>query len=219
MKAALTSKIDISFNSTEYLTPRNATITVVDTSKSGTVGIDLQRRDGPFVAYTLVEEGSTGIFSNTFEIHNSTFNGALGDIFTANYTISGTYSITTQAKIQETRILDFLTETNSTGVFTHDIGDIVGLKLTDADSNTSALSVQEIDVTITSVADTDGVTLTLTETGINTGIFNITNSLVFMDGTLTPSLNDSITITKNKDTGNDSLVETINQKVTTTTME
>jgi len=112
MKVALTSNVDISFDRTEYLDPRNATITVVDTSKSDTVNIDLRHREGPFVEYTLVEEGSTGIFSNTFALFNSTFGGTTGDIFTANYTTSGS-SITTQAKLQETRILDIQLEFSS----------------------------------------------------------------------------------------------------------
>jgi len=227
MKAALTSKIDISFNSTEYLKPRNATITVVDTSPgvigTGDVKIDLQRRDGSFIEYTLVEEGSTGTFSNTFELYSgiSNLDGAPGDIFTANYTVSGTTWITTQAKIQETRTLDFLTALNATGAYTHDIGDIVGLQLNDTDSNTSATTVDTIVATITSDADSEGTTITLTETEINSSIFNVTNGLIFMNGTLTPSIDDELTITKTKDPltaiTDDDVIETIDQKITTTT--
>jgi len=220
MKAASTSKIDISFNSTEYLSPRNATITVVDPSQAsaGTVNVNVLGTSMTTKSTVVLTEGTTlGTFSAEIELYDSTFKGALGDIFTANYTTTSSGDITTQAMIQETRILDFLTENDSTGNFFHSIGDIVGLQLIDAGSNTTASTIETVDVTITSVADTTGVILTLTETGINTGIFEIYNSLVFMNGTLTPSLNDSITITKTKTSGNDILTETIDQKVTTTT--
>jgi len=226
LKASTASKIDISFNSTEYLTPRNATLTVKNSAANADAGVaDVVTVDVFFPQapvkrdVELLETGiDTGIFTKSLNLHNDTNNDLLkGDIFTANYTTSGS-TITTQAKIQDTRTLDFFTEGNSTGVFIHDIGDIVGLQLNDTDSNILPGTAEEIDVTITSTADTDGVTLTLTETGLNTGIFNITNSLVFMNGTLTPSLNDSITITKT-DTSDpdDGAIEFLDQKVTTTT--
>jgi len=218
LKAATASKLDISFNSTEYLSPGFATITVVDLSQTGMGPVSVNVLGDSMTTkspVSLAEIGSSGTFSAEIELGDSTFKGELGDIFTANYTLSGS-TITTQAKIQDTRTLDFLTEGNAAGVFVHDIGDIVGLRLFDTGSN-STDEVETVDVTITSPADTDGVTLTLTETGPKTATFEIRNSLVFMNGTFTPSVNDSITITKTKTIGtDDDAIETIDQKVTTT---
>jgi hypothetical protein len=218
MKTATPSTVDISFNSTEYLFPRNATITVVDAGAagSGTVTTDVLRGSSTlFADKTLVETGpSTGIFSNTFEIHNSTFGGNIGDIFTANYT-SGSSTITTQAMIQDDNVfLDFLTAGNATGAFTHDIGDIVGLIYNNTDGDTTGAS-DTIDMIITSDVDSIGTTITLTETGPTTGLFNVTNGLIFMDGALTPSVGDSLTITKTNSSGTGA-IDIMRQNVTTT---
>ena len=221
MKAAIPKEIDISFNSTEYLSPRNATITVVDTSESGTVTIDLQRREGSFETFTLNEEGSTGIFSNTFELYNGTLNldGSPGDIFTAKYTDDNSIVVTTQAKIQDTRILDFLTPDGSSGVFTHDLGNVDGLRLTDAKSNDDPGDPETVVITITSDVDSDGTTITLEETGADTGIFEVMTGggLIFMDGPTTPEVGDALGISQESDLPGTGGIDTITRHVNSTT--
>ena len=129
-KTAIPSTVDISFNSTEYLSPRNATVTVVDASASTSVPVDVFFPQSGKQTLTLLE-GPSGVFSKSLQLYNTTVVDLLqGDVFSANYTASGS-TITTQAKIQETRILDFI----PTGAVLHDIGATVGLRLTDADSN------------------------------------------------------------------------------------
>jgi hypothetical protein len=217
LKIATQSTVDISFNSTEYLSPRNATVTVVDSSASTSVDVDVFFPQSGKQTITLFE-GPSGIFSKSLLLYNGTNDDlAVGDIFTANYT-SGSSTITTQAMIQDDNIfLDFLTAGNAIGVFTHDIGDIVGLIYNNTDADIDSGTVDTINVTITSDADPIGTTITLTETGINTGLFNVTNGLVFMDGALTPNAGDSLTITKTQDSGNDAIIETLDQKIITTT--
>lgn len=217
MKAALTSKVDISFNSTEYLSPRNATITVVDLSQTGLGPISANVLGDSMAtksSVSLTETAVSGTFSGEVELYDSTFKGERGDIFTANYTTASGADITTQAKIQETRTLDFLTAGGATGAYTHDIGDIVGLQLNDTDSNTLPGTTETVDVTITSDADSVGTSITLTETGDDTGIFDVKNGLVFMNGIFTPVVDDEITITISNDTGTGA-VDVMRQKVST----
>ena len=125
---------------------------------------------------TLSETATSGTFSGEVELYDATFKGELGDIFTANYTTSGS-TITTQAIIQDDNVfLDFLTAGNATGAFTHDMGDVVGL-IYNATINANTGVVDTIDVTITSDANAIGTTITLTETGINTGLFIATRCI------------------------------------------
>ena len=93
-----------------------------------------------------------------------------------------------------------ITLINSTGVevLNYESGDILYVRVEDADANGDGGTSETIDVTITSETEAIGETLTLTETGINSGIFE--GSLGFQeaaantgDGTLQVARGDKLT--------------------------
>lgn len=213
LKTAIPSIIDISFNSTEYLSPRNATLTVLDATEatSGSVKVDVLFPQSGTREDVILFEGPSGVFTKSFELYNGTTDLDLGDIFTANYTAASGSNIKTEAKMQETRILDFIT----TGVLLHDLGNIVGITLTDADS----AGAETVKIKIKSDVDNQGISIILDETGVGTGVFTATTSVIFMDGAFTPTVNsDAITITYDDDAnfGNPG-IDTITRKISTET--
>lgn len=72
-------------------------------------------------------------------------------------------------------------------------GTAVQVTLTDSVLNTDSNTVQTVDITITSTTQSSGITLRLEETGADTGIFKNTN-LIFMRGTNTYSIGDTVTV-------------------------
>lgn len=217
LKTAVPSIIDISFNSTEYLSPRIATITVVDSGQNnaGSVSIDVLGDSMTVKSSPTLTEGPIGTFTGEIELYDATYKGELGDVFLANYTDGSGSTITTEAMITETRILDFV----PTGVVLHDVGGKVGIRLTDADSNKLSGTTETLTVKIKSDVDNKGFKLTLTETGDNTGVFEALDSLVFMDGEFNPTVNaDAITITQTDSSSvDDGTVQTITRNISTTT--
>ena len=86
------------------------------------------------------------------------------------------------------------------------------VQVTDAAANTDPLAINTISVTITSGIDPTGIVLTLSETGVNTGIFQNTN-LAPMVGNDVFSLSDTGTIAIFNDLAPDPAVQTLSGNV------
>ena len=85
----------------------------------------------------------------------------------------------------------------------------VVVRVTDAAANTNAGVRNTVQVTITSFANSEGIVLTLQETGVNTGIFE-NNDLALMSGNDVMSLSDTATITIFDDSAPTGAIQTIN---------
>ncbi|MEK7952019.1 SdrD B-like domain-containing protein [Luteolibacter soli] len=84
-------------------------------------------------------------------------------------------------------------------------GDGIYVQMTDADANTSSTTVQTVTVTVRNPTTGDYETITLTETGVNTGVFRNTTALPSSsasgtnpnDGTLNVFAGNGLTVTYN----------------------
>lgn len=171
-RSATTTSADISFDATQYKLSQNATITITDSSSNTNSGlIDTfstnvkSSSDTTGLAILFTETGqNTGIFtaqvSFTTEASSGTsLKAAPGDTITTTFgIITGTASI-------YPRTVDF------SGITTFDGGAIANIQVTDQNSNLDTGNAETIQVTAKTNTNPTGVTLSLTETGPNTGIF------------------------------------------------
>ncbi|MCV0392945.1 MAG: hypothetical protein K5790_06590 [Nitrosopumilus sp.] len=187
------SPITVSFDKSQYTLNESAQISIVDSLSSGSIDATItSTSDSLGLVLSLSETGvGTGTFTGTLFFADSTLGSAIeakaGDTITASF--SGSSSAAT--------IFPILIEVQKGGTsFTSfDYGDVVNVQVDDKNSNQDPLAAEEIDVTIASTRDTDGITLTLGETGLNTGIFGGSSStLIFMNGDAFASASQSITI-------------------------
>jgi hypothetical protein len=94
------------------------------------------------------------------------------------------------------------TDTGGNTVLLYAAGGNVFVTLTNAVGNTSSNSIQTLLVTVTDPTSGDAETITLTETGVNTGVFrnvsglpiSLTSGLVSQDGTLKVSPGDTLNV-------------------------
>jgi len=173
----------VEFDASEYRLSETATITVTSPSSNtddltaeslGPVTITSDT-DSTGITLTLTETGAnTGIFTGTMTFTTGSSSGTslkakAGDTLTASFGgATGTANI--------------FSKTISLSSTTPKLDTIVTITITDQNSNTDDLTAESLGpVTVTSDTDSTGITLTLTETGANTGIFTNTG-LVFMTG-------------------------------------
>ena len=133
----------------------------------------------PTIAADLVETGpNTGEFKGTFSL-GAPAEAVRGEVMTVHYTDTVDY---TAAATEDRKAYASIVAT--TGSLTLDaseytISDTATVTLTDPDRNLYSGEKDEVDVTVTSTRDTTGFTMTLKETGTNTGIFTKTFGFQF----------------------------------------
>lgn len=200
------SSVSVSFDKSQYTLSESAQITVNDSLSSGTINVDVTSTSDPTgLSLSLAETGlGTGIFTGTLGFADSTSGSEIeakaGDTITASF--SGQQSDATIFPIS------IEVQKGGTGFSSFDYGDIVNVQVEDQNSNENPSVAETIDVNVKSTRNPHGITLTLTETGIDTGIFGGSSStLVFMDGNAFVSASGRITISqtdasKNLDSSN-----------------
>jgi len=172
------------FDAAQYKLSGTATITVTDgafnldsgvaETISGTV---TSTADPAGITRILTETGvSTGVFTGTITFTTGTSSGTTlqanpGNTITATYGgISGSATIFSRSVAWDSD--------------PYDRGDIAFITVTDQNSNINTAAAETIVVTVSSLVAADVTSLTLTETGINTGSFGgIANvKLIFAEG-------------------------------------
>jgi len=192
------SPINISFDKTQYKISDTSTITV--TGASGSVSATIQSDTDPTGISLSLTESPPGTFTGSFtftEIGSSsgtTLSASTGDQITV--IVSGTSS---SASIFS-RTVEF-----DGGFTTFDLASIAHVKVTDQNSNIDTGTAETIPVQVTSGTDTTGITLQLTETGIDTGVFGgstdpTKSDLIFMLGNDLVSPLQTITIEQEEPT-------------------
>ena len=191
-----------------------------DPGVAETVDVTVTSSNGETETVTLTETGAnTGIFENTLATtfgatagtdNDGTLNAAAGDTVTLSYddaltSTGGTATVTDSDAVGG--------GTSGTVDITDASipGDTLTITVTDADLDTNPAAADSVDVTVTNEDTLESETITLTETGSNTGIFtgtvdtqfgtasegNLTNGLFNTQAgdTVTASYDDDLTIT------------------------
>jgi len=207
-KPANATNIDVSFNKIEYAKTDSATITVKDTSKSGSVDVGVIVDAGTDHLVTLTETGTLGTFTNSIDIDAAPYSASDGSKIRVNYpTSSGNF--TSFSHVLGTRSIAW-----SPNPATLIAGNLYGITVNDASANTNPFAIDTISVSLTTTSvggattlDTD--TVVLSETDLNSGIFSSSQNIVFMPGDISPSISDTVTITSLNDTSvNDLAIQT-----------
>ncbi len=169
---------------------------------------------------TLAETGvNTGVFLGNARLKKDTsqdnmhLHGAVGE------TITATYNDAQNAAGDPSTLCDSATVVKGiTGVISAVYESVefkVNITLYDADLNTNSGSIQNVCVIVKSIKDSQGFDLTLTETGVNTGIFagTLTIAAETNYSTTPPQLgvnsNDIITVTYEDELNDNGVSETI----------
>ena len=214
---AIPSTVDVGLDKTQYVLGDTATITVV----AGTglsIEVDILKNGGFEFSRSLSEIDSTGVYTGTISFTplltdgpSGILNAASLDIIQVTELVSGQ---TTFASMLATSTVSFTPVTVA-----YDRGAIAHITVTDIPANTDSLTPQFVTVTVTSLTDTTGISMTLTETGPDTGVFGntINNKLIFMTSENLWPPNSQITITQ-PHTGADTTSgsDTISEIITST---
>jgi len=186
-RTGILSPITVSFDQTQFKLSDTATITVTDSGSSGSIVVDVKSdfTDPATIPITLTE-GPTGTFTGTITFTESgsssgtTLRASVGDTITATIGPDfGTASIFP-------RTIDFVNGGSTPTTF--NLGAIAHPRVVDQNSNINPASAEQITITIASTTDGGGggggfcgvgsgtftpseISLTLTETGVDTGIF------------------------------------------------
>ncbi len=205
--SGITSAISVSFDQTQFKLSDTATISVIDSSSSGTISVSvISGSDSTGIqSLTLTETGlGTGVFTGQITFSTTSTSGTTLHADTSDNIVASFSGQSTTVSIFD-RTVHFVTESNSvrpdpvlfdTGLFGH-------VRVTDQNSNLDTSVAETVDVIINSSANPDGITLTLTETAVNTGIFGggagaTQSNLIFTEssGLVPISTTSSITITQ-----------------------
>ncbi|MBW3650443.1 MAG: Ig-like domain-containing protein, partial [Actinobacteria bacterium] len=199
----------VAFNGGSYQLTGTPTVTVTDadlntdSATAQTVPVVLRSTsDATGVTLTLTETGpSTGIFSGTSSFTTGPSSGtalkvAAGDTLTAAYAETTTFEGPAATRTASTTMA-----TNGTAgldKLRYVISDGAVLTVSDRDLDTNATTAQTVSVKVASTSDATGLTVTLTETGVNTGIFR--GTATFTTGpssanALKVAQGDSVTLT------------------------
>jgi len=202
-KTVTISSIGVSFDTTQYRLSETATITVTDAGSSGSVIVDVKSAttDPTTIPITLTET-TPGTFTGTITFTESgsssgtTLQASAGDTITATF---GGADIT--ASIFP-KTIDF------SGVTTFNLSSEANVRVIDQNANIDSGKAETVTVTISSTTNPTGITLVLTETGVDTGIFggssgDTQSDLIFTKGSgLVPiGSTKSITVTQTDFTG------------------
>lgn len=197
----------ITLDSPRYLSSQTATVTVTDAAASGSVSIHItSTSDSGGITINLPETGSgTHTFQSTFTFTSGSSSGsqlkAICHIVSSTAscdTITTTYGSTSTTS--QMIAIDFGVQTGlqsgasqSFGVTSFDVGNIALVRILDPSANTNAGIIDNVNVNLKSTANPSGISLTLSETGANTGVF--TGTFIFMTSNNLFSSAGTVTIT------------------------
>jgi len=165
------SAISVSIAPTQSKLSDTTTITVTDSGSSGSIIVNVKSdtTDPSTIPITLTE-GPTGTFTGTITFtetgssSGTTLQASPGDTITATFgSDSGTASIFP-------RTIDF------NGITDFNLNSTANVRVIDQNSNLNTGSADTVTVTVVSTADPTGISLVLTETGVNTGVFGGTST-------------------------------------------
>jgi hypothetical protein len=205
VRTATTNANLVEFNQSEYIlsdipvvsyaivdmagdTISNDTITVNVTSTSDDAGILVD----------LTESGDTGIFTGTFLL---TFGSSDDASDTIKVESGGLLSVSHLTGSASSHIAPITVILDEGGISTtnFDFGAIAGITVYDSSANLDDMLAETVNVHVTTTQDPIGLDLTLTETDVNTGIFDnaklafmIGNDIYSIDSKVTVSLENSI---------------------------
>ncbi|NOU99804.1 beta strand repeat-containing protein [Paenibacillus planticolens] len=174
----------IAVDKTNAVVGETVTITVNDADYINTVSgqiINVQVKsatDSTGISVPLTETADTGVFKGTFTITNGA-SVAGSQISAANgEAISVTYldAITANNSIDQPVVTTLNRKDRMTGVLSYNrlsspTGEIIEVSLNDTDLDIDPNAVDTASVTVTSIDDPTGFYVTLTETGVGTGVF------------------------------------------------
>jgi hypothetical protein len=171
------------------------------------------------ISFNLTEDGDTGIFTNSFSLSDGPSSNESKNLHAEdNNIITATVGDATgSASILPVEI-------NFNNNFEeYDYGDTAHLTVTDQAANTNPSVSETVSVTVTSSVNLSGTTLTLTETGPDTGVFGFSddgddNNLIFMTSNNLVPISNSITVSACDPDSNDNPTEknSVNATITTT---
>jgi len=195
---------EVSFDQNQYRNSDSATITVVDSDSAGDGTIDAlvkSTTDDTGITVTLNEDpGNLGTFTGvvTFTTGDSDDPTDLlkvegGDTITASFTDINGFTNNGIASIH-TQMAEFFNDA-PTGI---DVSAIMHPRVFDQNFNLDPNLVESVTVDITTNADPIGISLTLPETGPDTGIFggDPLSNLLFLVGNDLVTTNAIMTITQ-----------------------
>ena len=188
-----TTSVSVQFDSSQYKQSDTATITIIshgsnlNPALAETISANVKSTSDPTgITLTLTETGpNTGIFSGQVSFTTGASSGNTLKTVPGD-TITATFSSQTGTANIFPRIVAFHSSPYS-------LNDLASVTVTDQNSNTNPLVAETIPIQITSTTDPTGITLTLTETGPNTGTFTSSN-IIFTTGTGQFKIGDTATI-------------------------
>jgi hypothetical protein len=201
-RSGIISQDNVEFDSSQYTIGDNPIVSFTNTSaqdnevpeESVTATITSDSDLGG-ITLELIEDSDTGIFTNSFTLTDGSSSNETKSLHAeTNDLITATIgSVSGSATVLPVEV--------SFGFEEYDFGDIAHLKVTDASANNDPTIPETVLVGITSIVNPAGITITLFETGPDTGVFGnfaapdelSDNNLIFMIGDNTPLITDTMT--------------------------
>jgi len=209
--------IDFFFNASDgsnFRVGEVVNMTVDDFQSSGTINVPIfSATDTDGITVELTEQGSTGNFTGTFSFSDSSTNDGSDilkvspdDVITATHrTATGTTNIFP---------VDFTQPTFGFNSTSYNLGNAPTIQVKDQNSNLDSTTIETVIITVQSTEAGDSVSLTLTETGVDDGIFGVPSSdtsvfnLIFVNGTGTSTpVGRTLTISQES---SDGITSTVN---------
>ncbi|MBW3556482.1 MAG: hypothetical protein KY454_06030, partial [Actinobacteria bacterium] len=197
-----------SFDKARYSVADTATLAVTDVDRNldattaETISVNLKSEsDGTGVDVVLTETAAdSGLFSGTARFTTGSSSGTTLKVAAGN-TLTLTYSEPLFAGTTATRTATAVMNRDGTTAFTatvYSLMDAATARVTDTDLNTSAATRETVAVNVKSTSDTSGISVTLTETGLDTGVFEGTTRFTSGPSTaneLKTASGDTLTVT------------------------
>jgi len=215
----------ITFDSNEYKLSDTATLKIVDAASNTDNGqvenitpTVTSTSDGVGIMPTLTETGpATGEFTGDITFTSGASSGSSLNAI-AGDTISATFSGQTGSATIFPITINF--QLGGTTFTSFDYSHIVNLLVEDQNANTGSGIFETISVDINSSIDPTGITLTLNETGVDTGMFGgVSSTLIFLVGDVLFQTTGDVNVTQENAAANmdPGAIESVNVTVESTT--
>jgi hypothetical protein len=217
-EAGTISSINIAFDAAQYKLSQTAHITITDAAANHNAGavetilVTLTSTSDSLtgISLTLTETGAnTGVFTGQFTFTTSSSSGSSLKVSPGD-TITATYSGQTANAFIFSRTVSF-------DFSNYRIGSKAIVTVDDQNSNLDPSTAETIQTTVTSTTSPTGISLTLTETGPNTGVFTNTALIFSSSGPFSIGNNVTASITNSSANLNPSAIDTVSITITSTT--
>jgi len=229
------SEITISFEPSDPLRlGETVTITVTNSEEAGSIDVNVKSSTGDTTGFDLslekISETHSGTLDFSETLDSSQADRRLkanpGDTITVTFGASEATTTIIPRTISVSSVSSCLAPNDDNK---DDIPDYIWFEVNDENSNTDIADFDTVTVQVTSLADPSGISLTLTETGVDTGIFGGESSspipqLVFFENEGIVPQGRTVTITQEdpRPAGPDILnkkadaIDFVNQTITST---